>query len=250
MFETYYYIDEEKVDCYLSDFSRPAKTKNKKLSVEISLPFIKVSSSGEFSKDLSLLSARQKIILLESILDNNAFSLFFDLANPEVDPSTIANNTFVKFYCGIKVPEMVDMINGISSLLSGKFGDYAQEQINLNSEKDASKILSKLFSEKQISIPIITDNENKSISEINIDNLVACDDLNFWDEVAEDCEIIAKIIKNCQGETKTKVVDLGKTYFSLPRAIRRQITNYENDPQVNIFEENVSFKIEVLAIRK
>ncbi len=250
MFETYYYIDEEKIDCYLSDFSRHTKIKNKKLSVDISLPFIKVSSSGEFSKDLSLLSARQKIILLESILDNNEFSLYFDLSSPEVEPLTITNNTFIKFSCGIKVPEMVDMINGIGSLLTGKFGDFAQEHIDLGTEEDSSKILSKLFSEKQISVPIITINENKSISEINIDNLFDCDDLDFWDEVAEDCEIIAKVTKNCYIETKTKVVDLGKTYFGLSRAIRRQITNYENDPQYNIFEENVNFKIEVLAIRK
>ena len=57
MFETYYYIDEEKIDCYLSDFSRHTKIKNKKLSVDISLPFIKVSSSGKLTiKDSTLLS--------------------------------------------------------------------------------------------------------------------------------------------------------------------------------------------------
>ena len=89
MFETYYYIDEEKLDCYLSDFYRPKKLKNKGISLEVSLPFIKVSADGVFDKDISTLTARQKAILFESLLESNSQEVFFDLAEDSTDEEII-----------------------------------------------------------------------------------------------------------------------------------------------------------------
>lgn len=76
MFETYYYIDEEKIDCYLSDFYRSKRITGKSFGVEVNLPFIKISAEGVADRDISKLSSRQKVILFESILDKNALDIF------------------------------------------------------------------------------------------------------------------------------------------------------------------------------
>lgn len=76
------------------------------------------------------------------------------------------------------------------------------------------------------------------------------DELDFWDETAEECTIIAKATRNCTKDKCVKVVDMGKTFFGLSRAMRKQIPNYESDSQYNIFEDDVTFKLEILAIKK
>ncbi|MGN0818702.1 MAG: hypothetical protein ACI4L9_07010 [Candidatus Coproplasma sp.] len=250
MFETYYYIDEEKIDCYLSDFSRSTKHKKFNLSLEVTLPFIKVTANGEFSKDISDLSPRQKAILFESILENNSLELLFDLSDPNVDIDTLGVNTFIKISTNLRVPEMVDMINGMGDFLSSRFGGIAQEKIVCSQDEESANLLATLFSEKQLSVPILTGDNHKTVSEIDIEKLIDCDELDFWDEVADGCEIIAKVTKNYYGGERVKVVDLGKTYFGLSRGIRHKIPNYENDPQYNIFENNVKLRLEILAIKK
>lgn len=250
MFETYYYIDEEKIDCYLSDFTRHSKVKNRKLSVEVSLPFIKFSSAGEWSKDIAELTPRQKIILLESMLDCNESYIYSDLSRPDIDVCKIPVNTFVKLHCKLIVPEMIDLINGLSSLLTGSLGDFAKGQISPTQDEDNAKILFKLFSEKKLSVPIITNGDSKCVAEINIDNLIGCNESDFWDDVADGCEVIAKVTRNHTRDSKVKVFDIGTYFFGLSRAMRRNIPNYESDPKYNVFEEDVKFKLEILAIRK
>ena len=250
MFENYLYIDEEKIDCYLSDFSRPSKTKEKTVCAEISLPFIKITTSGEFTKDISELSLRQKIVLFERLLENNELDLFFDLANEDVEAHTISMNRFVAFECTLRIPEMVDMINGASAILKGSLGSLAQKQIELNESEEQTQAILSLLSEKQETMPVIAESSIKAISEIDVEKIVDYDELDFWDEVAEQCTIIAKVTKNCSNEKRVKVVDLGKKFFGLSRSFRRKIPNYETNPQFNVFEDGVTFKIEILAIKK
>lgn len=249
MFETYYYIDEEKIDCYLSYFYRSKSIKGKRFGVEVNLPFIKISAEGIADRDMSKLSPGQKIILFESILDENALEIFFDLDDPSVDVSTIMPNVFIKIRGTIGVPELVGKIDGMIDLLKGKVGELALENLSGDDKITTKKVLD-MLSENHESIPIIIDNRYKAIAAISANNILSSEELDFWDDVSEECEIVAKVTKNCYGSGAVKVFDIGKSYFRLNRAVRRSISNYDEDERYNIFEEGVSFKVEIISIKK
>lgn len=250
MFETYYYIDEEKLDCYLSDFCRHPKLKKGKINVALTLPFIKIDASGEYTRDIGELSSRQKMILLESLLENNENELFFDLSNPDVDITTIPQNTFVKISCKLAIPKMIGLINGATNVLNSELRDFAQSQIKLKTEEENADVIMSLFSKKKSLIPVIGIFDSKFVSDVNINNIKDDEELDFWDLVAEDCEIIAKVTKNCSTDKRVKVFDIGKSYFGLSRAIRHSIDNYEDDENFNIYEKDVALRLEILSIRR
>lgn len=249
MFETYYYIDEEKIDCYLSDFYRSKRITGKSFGVEVNLPFIKISAEGVADRDISKLSSRQKVILFESILDKNALDIFFDLDDPRVDASTIMPNVFIKIRGTISVPELVGKIDGVIDLLKGKIGELALEHLS-GDEKTTTKKVLDILSENHESIPIIIYNRHKTIAAITSNNILSSEELDFWDDVSEECEIIAKVTKNCYDSGTIKVFDIGKSYFRLNRTVRRSISNYDEDERYNIFEKGVRFKVEIISIKK
>lgn len=173
----YFYIDQDKLDCYLSDFSRPKKIKGGNLDVEITLPFIKISAAEEFSKNINGLSARQKAVLFEKLLENNENELFFDLSNLDVDATTILPNSFIRLHCDLKVSEMVDMINGLTDLLKGKLSNFTQQQKIKSDASNAELIM--VLSEKKLSTPIVLECDNKSISKIDTNYILEEDKLTI-----------------------------------------------------------------------
>ena len=249
MFETYYYIDEEKLDCYLSDFYRPKKLKNKGISLEVSLPFIKVSADGVFDKDISTLTARQKAILFESLLESNSQEVFFDLAEDSTDEKTIPSNVFISMKGILRIPEMAGMIRAVSDIFDSKIGEYAYSQLKVNDDITTETVLN-VLTEKKEYVPVIIEYGNKSVSSVNAGCIINCDEIDFWDEVGEECEIIAKVTRNCSSDFSVKVFDIGKTYFNISRPFRRNIKDYETNTQFNIFETGVSFKVEIISIKK
>lgn len=160
MFENYIYMDEEALDNYLSDLCSPTKIKGKSLNFEITLPFIKISATGEFSRDISSLSKRQKCILFERLLEKNE-TVFFGSEDKEF-AHDMQRNTIVRFRSKLKIPEMIELINGANSFLSGKFSDFMVTEIEKSSDdKNQTQILLSVLSERQSTVPVIFDEKNR-----------------------------------------------------------------------------------------
>lgn len=242
-------MDEEALDNYLSDLCSPTKIKGKSLNFEITLPFIKISATGEFSRDISSLSKRQKCILFERLLEKNE-TVFFGSEDKEF-AHDMQRNTIVRFRSKLKIPEMIELINGANSFLSGKFSDFMVTEIEKSSDdKNQTQILLSVLSERQSTVPVIFDEKIGAFSEIAIESIENQEEIDFWDTVAEEeCIIIAKISKNYMNPSKVLIYDLGKSIFKLSRAIRRQIKDYEKNSAFNIFENGISYKLEIICIK-
>lgn len=251
MFESNLYIDEEKIDTYLCELVNLKKSKKWNISFSINLPFVSISANGEFSKDLSSLSAKQKLILFESLISQDETLLWDYTEKPdEIDLTTLPINTFIKFSAGMDIPEIVGQINGVSGLLSGQFGELAKKEILSSDPGEQSITLINALTNNNSNLPVISKIDDvimyAELDEINIDGI---SNIDFFDEIAESVTVIAKIVKNQCNETKVKVYDLGKNYFGLSRPIRKQIKNYDNDENLNYFVNGPAIKIEVLAIK-
>lgn len=140
MFENYIYCNRNMIVSYISQIKN---TKSKSVSLELTLPFLKMSSDFTFNKDITELSNEELCILFENIFIKYEGEYYFDLDENSVEyQDKMSKNTFIKKTAQFCVPDMaekLDAIRGISSikgLIEDKIGDFVgqdeQSQLALN----------------------------------------------------------------------------------------------------------------------
>lgn len=119
MFENYIYCNRKLIISYISQIKNNPKAK--KVNLELSLPFLKISSNFEFNKDIKELSDEELCILFESIFQKYNGLYYFDLDenNDEYSENHLIKNTFIKKnaqFTVLQIAEQLDAIRGLSSL--------------------------------------------------------------------------------------------------------------------------------------
>lgn len=168
MFENYIYCNRKLIISYISQIKNNPKAK--KVNLELSLPFLKISSNFEFNKDIKELTDEELCILFESIFQKYNGLYYFDLDenNDEYFENHLIKNTFIKKNAQFTVPqiaEQLDAIRGLSSL-KGLIGDKMKELI---AQDDLSQNALNYVLDNNAIIPIYTESDN-NIYYFNFDN--------------------------------------------------------------------------------
>lgn len=140
------------------------------MNLELSLPFLKISSNFEFNKDIKELSDEELCILFESIFQKYNGLYYFDLDenNDEYSENHLIKNTFIKKnaqFTVLQIAEQLDAIRGLSSL-KGLIGDKMKELI---AQDDLSQNALNYVLDNNAIIPIYTESDN-NIYYFNFDN--------------------------------------------------------------------------------
>lgn len=168
MFENYIYCNRKLIISYISQIKNNPKAK--KVNLELSLPFLKISSNFEFNKDIKELSDEELCILFESIFQKYNGLYYFDLDenNDEYSENHLIKNTFIKKnaqFTVLQIAEQLDAIRGLSSL-KGLIGDKMKELI---AQDDLSQNALNYVLDNNAIIPIYTESDNNSYY-FNFDN--------------------------------------------------------------------------------
>ena len=105
MVENYIYCNRKLIISYISQIKNNPKAK--KVNLELSLPFLKISSNFEFNKDIKELSDEELCILFESIFQKYNGLYYFDLDenNDEYSENHLIKKYFHKEECTVYCSE-------------------------------------------------------------------------------------------------------------------------------------------------
>lgn len=240
MFENYIYCNRNMIISYISQIKN---TRSKSVNLELTLPFLKVSSDFTFNKDINELSDEQLCILFENIFIKYEGIYYFNLdENSEKYQNKMSKNTFIKKTAQFCVPDMaekLDAIRGISSikeLIEDKLKDFVgQDEL---SQLTLNRILE---NDQNSSIPIYTKIEN-DIYYFNFGN----NNEDVIEKLDDSITIVGKIKSVKNG--KVKVFDLLKEILKVNRSLRRQISKNDEDKTQIYLEGQSVYEIEVLYI--
>lgn len=240
MFENYIYCNRNMIISYISQIKN---TRSKSVNLELTLPFLKVSSDFTFNKDINELSDEQLCILFENIFIKYEGIYYFNLdENSEKYQNKMSKNTFIKKTAQFCVPDMaekLDAIRGISSikeLIEDKLKDFVgQDEL---SQLTLNRILE---NDQNSSIPIYTKIEN-DIYYFNFGN----NNEDVIEKLDDSITIVGKIKSVKNG--KVKVFDLLKEILKVNRSLRRQISKNDEDKTQICLEGQSVYEIEVLYI--
>lgn len=241
MFENYIYCNRKLIISYISQIKNNPKAK--KVNLELSLPFLKISSNFEFNKDIKELSDEELCILFESVFQKYNGLYYFDLDenNDEYSEKHLIKNTFIKKNAQFTVPhiaEQLDAIRGLSSL-KGLIGDKMKELI---AQDDLSQnALNYVLDNNNAIIPIYTKSDN-NIYYFNFDN----NNEDVIEKLDDNITIVGKI-KNAK-TGRVKVFDLLKEVFNVNRSMRRQMPKNDEDKTIVYLEADNVYEIEILYI--
>lgn len=241
MFENYIYCNRKLIISYISQIKNNPKAK--KVNLELSLPFLKISSNFEFNKDIKELSDEELCILFESIFQKYNGLYYFDLDenNDEYSENHLIKNTFIKKNAQFTVPhiaEQLDAIRGLSSL-KGLIGDKMKELI---AQYDLSQnALNYVLDNNNAIIPIYTESDN-NIYYFNFDN----NNEDVIEKLDDNITVVGKI-KNAK-TGRVKVFDLLKEVFNVNRSMRRQMPKNDEDKTIVYLEADNVYEIEILYI--
>lgn len=240
MFENYIYCNRNMIVSYISQIKN---TKSKSVSLELTLPFLKMSSDFTFNKDITELSNEELCILFENIFIKYEGEYYFDLDENSVEyQDKMSKNTFIKKTAQFCVPDMaekLDAIRGISSikgLIEDKMGDFVGQD-------EQSQLALNFILENNLNstIPIYT-KIGGDIYYFNFENK----NEDVIEKLDDDITIVGKIKSIKHG--KVKVFDLLKEMLKVNRSLRRQISKNDEDKTQIYLEGNSIYEIEVLYI--
>lgn len=240
MFENYIYCNRKLIISYISQIKNNPKAK--KVNLELSLPFLKISSNFEFNKDIKELSDEELCILFESIFQKYNGLYYFDLDenNDEYSENHLIKNTFIKKnaqFTVLQIAEQLDAIRGLSSL-KGLIGDKMKELIaqDVLSQNALNYVL-----DNNAIIPIYTESDN-NIYYFNFDN----NNEDVIEKLDDNITVVGKI-KNAK-TGRVKVFDLLKEVFNVNRSMRRQMPKNDEDKTIVYLEADNVYEIEILYI--
>lgn len=225
---------------YISQIKNNPKAK--KVNLELSLPFLKISSNFEFNKDIKELSDEELCILFESIFQKYNGLYYFDLDenNDEYSENHLIKNTFIKKnaqFTVLQIAEQLDAIRGLSSL-KGLIGDKMKELI---AQDDLSQNALNYVLDNNAIIPIYTESDN-NIYYFNFDN----NNEDVIEKLDDNITVVGKI-KNAK-TGRVKVFDLLKEVFNVNRSMRRQMPKNDEDKTIVYLEADNVYEIEILYI--
>lgn len=240
MFENYIYCNRKLIISYISQIKNNPKAK--KVNLELSLPFLKISSNFEFNKDIKELSDEELCILFESIFQKYNGLYYFDLDenNDEYSENHLIKNTFIKKnaqFTVLQIAEQLDAIRGLSSL-KGLIGDKMKELI---AQDDLSQNALNYVLDNNAIIPIYTESDN-NIYYFNFDN----NNEDVIEKLDDNITVVGKI-KNAK-TGRVKVFDLLKEVFNVNRSMRRQMPKNDEDKTIVYLEADNVYEIEILYI--
>lgn len=240
MFENYIYCNRKLIISYISQIKNNPKAK--KVNLELSLPFLKISSNFEFNKDIKELSDEELCILFESIFQKYNGLYYFDLDenNDEYSENHLIKNTFIKKnaqFTVLQIAEQLDAIRGLSSL-KGLIGDKMKELI---AQDDLSQNELNYVLDNNAIIPIYTESDN-NIYYFNFDN----NNEDVIEKLDDNITVVGKI-KNAK-TGRVKVFDLLKEVFNVNRSMRRQMPKNDEDKTIVYLEADNVYEIEILYI--
>lgn len=212
------------------------------MNLELSLPFLKISSNFEFNKDIKELSDEELCILFESIFQKYNGLYYFDLDenNDEYSENHLIKNTFIKKnaqFTVLQIAEQLDAIRGLSSL-KGLIGDKMKELI---AQDDLSQNALNYVLDNNAIIPIYTESDN-NIYYFNFDN----NNEDVIEKLDDNITVVGKI-KNAK-TGRVKVFDLLKEVFNVNRSMRRQMPKNDEDKTIVYLEADNVYEIEILYI--
>lgn len=240
MFENYIYCNRKLIISYISQIKNNPKAK--KVNLELSLPFLKISSNFEFNKDIKELSDEELCILFESIFQKYNGLYYFDLDenNDEYSENHLIKNTFIKKnaqFTVLQIAEQLDAIRGLSSL-KGLIGDKMKELI---AQDNLSQNALNYVLDNNAIIPIYTESDN-NIYYFNFDN----NNEDVIEKLDDNITVVGKI-KNAK-TGRVKVFDLLKEVFNVNRSMRRQMPKNDEDKTIVYLEADNVYEIEILYI--
>lgn len=236
----YIYCNRKLIISYISQIKNNPKAK--KVNLELSLPFLKISSNFEFNKDIKELSDEELCILFESIFQKYNGLYYFDLDenNDEYSENHLIKNTFIKKnaqFTVLQIAEQLDAIRGLSSL-KGLIGDKMKELI---AQDDLSQNALNYVLDNNAIIPIYTESDN-NIYYFNFDN----NNEDVIEKLDDNITVVGKI-KNAK-TGRVKVFDLLKEVFNVNRSMRRQMPKNDEDKTIVYLEADNVYEIEILYI--
>lgn len=246
MFRSFIYLDQDALARYSSQLGMPTGLRVKSVDGSVN------ASMGAVSANVSVAAEGvppevdpiRVFDRFEAKLAERQNVDYFDFLEQEgCDAKTLPHMSLIRFSGLAMVPEGFDLFDAMQKFmpLMGETG-----LIDLEQDDAATKLALRVFSEKNVSIPIVVDGLEMPIaSKLKSKWLEGGDSMALEDIQYEEAIFLCKVVAYARGE-RVAVFDPLKDFMKMNRSMRRTMKRSEGLEVV--YEDGPVIKAEVLSI--